>query len=167
MFTVTVALLEILILRTPWRFSTGLDWSAPRPVDMHRVMTKTLGFYATLGIVGLVYWVVHQYHGAFFRNYWNAMEVFLPLFCIAQIPYFIFVDQRMRDPHDGYWQLGRWILGHKGDLTGQTVRQHFLGWAVKGFFLPIMFVDYINLLGSTPISFTNFISFYDLSLIHI
>jgi len=160
-YIVVVAALEWRFLRTPHRKSTGLDWSIRRPTDFARVFTKTVGFYATLGAIGLTYWVVHQYHGANFYNFREAIKIFLPCLLLLQIPYFLVVDKFSERPEDAYWMIGRWVMRQPIDVDTLMVKQHFLGWIVKAFFLPMMFVDYVNLLGASGYRANNFISFFD------
>jgi len=151
---VVVIVVVILAIQIPY-------FCFDRRVHSGRVLLKTIGFYGTLAVVAFAYWLVHQYHGNFFNNYWRAIKYVLPFILIIQIPYFAFVDGRMRDPEDGYAMFGGWLLGQRRGLDSQTLRQHFLGWTVKGFFLPIMFADYINLLAHVPFRATNFITFFD------
>ena len=63
----------------------------------------------------------------------------LPPILILTIPYFIFVDRRMRDPKDGYFWAGQVLLGRFDGVGGKVLRQHALGWTVKALFLPLMF----------------------------
>jgi len=160
-YIVAIATLEWALLRTPYRITTGLNWSIRRPTDFMRVLTKTVGFYATIGSMGLAYWVVAQYHGANFNNFFEAVKIFVPCVCLLQIPYFLIVDKFSEQPEDAYWMIGRWVLRQSVDIDSLMVKQHFLGWIVKGFFLPMMFSDYINLLGATNFAATNFIGFFD------
>ncbi len=160
-FILVVVMLETLFLRTPYRSSTGIDWSLWRSPDYSRVAIKTLGFYVTLGLIALAYWVISQYHNAFFANFRKAIEIFVPCLLLAQIPYFLLVDRFMREPEDAYFVIGRFVLGWRENVDSLIVKQHFLGWLVKAFFLPLMFADYINLLGATRFSAVGFIQFFD------
>ena len=84
------------------------------------------------------------------------------------LPYFYFVDRRMRTPHDGYWLLGHWACSilKRGKHTPlnraerQLLGQHWLSWLIKGFFLPLMFIYFCNYLqnfnnssATTPLQF--------------
>jgi len=102
-----------------------------------------------------------SYHGANFNNFWEAIKIFLPCLLILQIPYFLLVDKYSEQPGDAYWMIGRWVMRQSVDIDSLMIKQHFLGWIVKAFFLPMMFVDYINLLGASGYHATNFISFFD------
>ena len=46
----------------------------------------------------------------------------------------------MREPRDAYWQLGRVFTGRWRDAKSADVANHYRGWLVKAFFVPIMFV---------------------------
>jgi hypothetical protein len=50
----------------------------------------------------------------------------------------------MEEPRDGYWVTGCLVLGLWEEVHPATLRQHALGWLVKGFFLPLMFVDLVD-----------------------
>ena len=59
---------------------------------------------------------------------------------IGAVPYFAIVDRLMREPEDGYWQAGCLFLGRWAEVDRSVLRQYALGWLVKAFFLPLMFV---------------------------
>ena len=71
----------------------------------------------------------------------------------------------MRKPHDGYWHLGQAVLLRFDKSDQGIVVQHLLGWLVKGFFLPLMFVYFCNgldrLLSLDTQSLTSFPLWYD------
>ncbi len=70
----------------------------------------------------------------------------------------------MYEPHDGYWHSGMAILGRFERVDGALLRQHALGWIIKGFFLPLMFVYLTNIIGAIlATSYVDgFLSFYHL-----
>jgi protein-S-isoprenylcysteine O-methyltransferase Ste14 len=63
----------------------------------------------------------------------------LPL-VVAVPAYMWIVDGYMREPKDAYWQLGRVALGRPGDANAKEIANHYRGWLVKAFFLPLMLV---------------------------
>ena len=109
------------------------------PAALARTAVKLVGLIASLGFIGLLYWMFPEYHGDFYADYFRALRYFLPALLIASPIYFYYVDRHMHDPLDGYWHLGSIFIfkNYKADLA--KVWQHLLGWIVKGFFLPLMF----------------------------
>ncbi len=163
-----IMVLEAWLLRTYRRPSTGLDFSLNRPIHWRRSAVKLLGFYGSLGGVALVYWLFPEYHGNFYEPFWELLRLSLPTLLVGAIPYFIWVDRYMQEPEDGYWLTGRLLLGRYSPTDLGRLRQHALGWVVKGFFLPLMFIYFTRNLHSLRqldlgLLFTDFNRFYDFS----
>ena len=80
-----------------------------------------------------------------------ALYFFVPFMLIAAPFYVAYVDRRQIEPEDAYAEIGAFILAGTVPQKTEQLRQHVLGWMVKGFFLPLMFV-YIcqTLAASTP-----------------
>lgn len=141
-----IVLLEWLFLKPYRNPSAGLDFSAPRKRgSANRTAVKLLGFYCTVGLVALVYWLFPEYHGSFYDNYYAVVKAVLPWWLLLAVPYFYWLDGHMQKPKDAYWLLGNWLLGRSRDNSGRVadgraIGQLFLGWLVKLFFLPLMFV---------------------------
>ncbi|WP_232325005.1 isoprenylcysteine carboxylmethyltransferase family protein [Microbulbifer agarilyticus] len=134
-----IILLEWVFIK-PWRNpSAGLDF---RRVNFNwgRTALKLVGFYLTIGSVAFVYWLFPEYHGSFYDNYYAVVKAVLPWWMALAVPYFYLVDGAMQSPKDGYWQLGSWVMGNTKEVSGKAVGQLYLGWLVKLFFLPLMFV---------------------------
>jgi hypothetical protein len=131
--------LDVIVLRVHRRESTGLDWDkAPTP-DTARIATKLLGLALTVGLIALAYWAFPEY-GSWYGAFWNVLRrLWAPLVILA-IAYVWFVDGHMRDPYDAYWQLGRVVLLRPSDAKRADVANHFRGWLVKGFYLPLFVV---------------------------
>ncbi len=109
-----------------------------RPLDLRRVGTKLLGFWTTLGVIALVYWVAPEYRRDFYEPFWEIIRLALPVLLVGSIPYFALVDRRQEDPEDEYWQAGCVMTGRWASLDGRTMRHYALGWVIKGFYLPLM-----------------------------
>ncbi|SHG23443.1 Isoprenylcysteine carboxyl methyltransferase (ICMT) family protein [Microbulbifer donghaiensis] len=143
---VPIILLEWLFLKPYRNASAGLDFSQPRKQGGgHRTAVKLLGFYACVGLVAAVYWLFPEYHGSFYSNYYAVVTAVLPWWLLLAVPYFYWIDGHMVKPRDSYWQLGSWLLGRRDDdngcgVDGRAIGQLLLGWLVKLFFLPLMFV---------------------------
>jgi steroid 5-alpha reductase family enzyme len=142
---VPMMLLDLLVLRVHRRDSTGLDWDRPWGEALseslqRRLVPKLLGLGLTLVPFALAYSMFQYYQGAFLdpfyallRRFWVHLTVIVPL-------YVWFVDSRMKNPRDAYWQLGRLVMGRTADLVPKEIANHFRGWLVKCFFFPFMFV---------------------------
>jgi protein-S-isoprenylcysteine O-methyltransferase Ste14 len=66
--------------------------------------------------------------------------------------YIWFVDGQMREPKDAYWQLGRLVLGHPSDVNRGQIADHYRGWLVKAFYIPL-FLGSANSMLNGVISF--------------
>ncbi len=131
-------LLELLGRRVHRRPSTGLGVTVAA-FDWRRIGLKLLGYYLTLGLIALAYWLFPIYRTDFYRPFWALLEIALPLLVLGAIPYFAWLDRRMQRPRDGYWQMGMLLLGRCSVVCWPVLGQYALGWLVKGFFLPLMF----------------------------
>jgi protein-S-isoprenylcysteine O-methyltransferase Ste14 len=150
-FAVPIVVLELIFLKTYRRASTGYDFSESQPYSAGRVIVKLLGFYVSIGLLGVVYAIIPEYNGGFYgyllnvekfggyyARYWDFVKVLLPVLMIGAIPYFAIMEMWSTKHRDGNWQAGMMILGRFSELDGKPLWQHFLGWTVKGFFLPLM-----------------------------
>ncbi|NMB76098.1 MAG: DUF1295 domain-containing protein [Myxococcales bacterium] len=136
----TIGALDLIRCKTHRRASAGLDLAQARPPDLRRVAVKLLGLAGTLGLLALWYWLIPEYHGGFYHPAAMALRlVGLPLLVLLAGGIF-FLDGRLRQPEDGFFQAGLALLGRFRRVDQEALRLHLLGWAVKGFFTPIMFV---------------------------
>jgi protein-S-isoprenylcysteine O-methyltransferase Ste14 len=109
-----------------------------------RVGVKFLGLLGTLAILAFFYWLFPEYQnsfrpGAFYWNYFATAVQVGPFALLLTPLYFRLVDGRMADPHDGYWHMGQVFLLRWREVDWDRVAKHARVWAVKGFFLPLMF----------------------------
>lgn len=159
-----IYLADIALTRVHLRPSTGIDYTHADP-SFARTGCKLIGLAANLGFVGTLYWLAPEYRGAFYGPFRDMLSTLMPIWLLLALPYFYFVDRHMREPRDGYWHLGRAVLLHFDDVNLGIVVQHLLGWLVKGFFLPLMFVYFCNglekLLLLEPRTLTSFPLWYD------
>jgi protein-S-isoprenylcysteine O-methyltransferase Ste14 len=106
-----------------------------------RIVTKLLAF--AIALMLLACWF------AFMPNYRVGYEWIFKGFLYAAVPalllgslYVIWVDQRLRDPHDSAWHFGRAMQtgfglvgrGSTPPLSLAKAMQFLLGWFIKGFF---------------------------------
>ncbi len=157
--------LEFIFLKTYKNKSTGIDFTKKRDPNVTRTATKYLGLIFTLSILAFIYWLFKEYRGSFYDSYYNMLKIAAPILLIAAIPYFYIIDQYMVKPKDGFWQMGT-ILLNWTKVDKAVAWQHMLGWFVKGFFLPLMFIyffgkmDYLRSFNLTQV-FSTYKHFWD------
>jgi hypothetical protein len=135
-----VIAIDVFVFKVHTRASTGLDWDRSFEIDFPRVATKLLALYFTVGLIAFAYWLFPEYHGSFYDPLYALLRRMAPTLVGASIVYVGLVDGLMKEPHDAYWQLGRVLLGKPRDAKKAVIANHFLGWLVKAFFLPLMLV---------------------------
>lgn len=131
---------SVLVDRVHRNPSTGIDWDAP-PRTLREVtdvsLTKLTGLWMTWAAIAAIYCVFRFYWRG---NYMFAMDMFSvaagPLFVLS-IPYVFWIDRRLKEPRDGAWHLGAWLMGQAG-VERQAIWDHLRAWAVKGFFIAFM-----------------------------
>jgi Isoprenylcysteine carboxyl methyltransferase (ICMT) family len=145
-----MVVLDLLVLRVHCRSSTGLLWrtaTATRATNaraLERVLVKLVGLAGSLALIGACYWLFPVYFEPFFEPYWAALRAVAPWFVVAAPLYFFYVDRQMVEPHDGFWHAGMAVLGRLERVDGALLWQYALGWIIKGYFLPLMFVFLTN-----------------------
>lgn len=162
---VSIGVLDLLVLKVHRRPDSGLDFTRPARTSLSRVLVKLLGFFATLGIIALSYWVLPEYRGSFYNPLWQMLGFYWPYLVFLIVGYFFYLDGRMQEPRDGYWQVGNLVLGRWQYSHWPGLRQYALGWLVKAFFFPLMFVylanDFSWLLKFSPGKLTSISAYYD------
>ena len=116
----------------------GLDSRPLRDLDPVRVGQKLAGFWLTIGTLAAAYALLPVYAAPSFEVFKQAALACLPALLVISPFYIAYVDRRQSEPDDAYVQLPALLAGVRpADWT--VLRQHALGWIVKGFFLPLMF----------------------------
>ncbi|WP_162183413.1 MULTISPECIES: methyltransferase family protein [unclassified Leisingera] len=131
---------ELLWLRTCSDPATGLGRLGQKQINWPRILQKLAGLCGTLAVIAAAYWLFPEYHRSFYTPFWEACRIALPVLLALAVPYFIVVDLRMEAPGDGYQHAGHLILGQLDKVDWEVLRDYALGWLIKGFFLPLMFV---------------------------
>ena len=138
-----IATHELWRLRVHRNPSSGLDWDCTPQRSPIRVLAKLLGLSLTLGLIASAYWLFPEYHSAFYAPFWAALKSYgLPMLVLAPF-YFWWLDGRLKQPHDAYWHLGRMPFYGVTKEGRRQITAHLAGWAVKGFFMPLM-VTYVG-----------------------
>ena len=133
-----IFLFEFVFFKTYRRASTGLNFETSNP-SLLRTFVKFLGLLGSLGFIAFLYWLFPEYHGDFYNQYYVMLSRILPFFLLLAIPYIYFVDRYQVEPLDSYYQVGQICLFNFGKVNWRSLKNHFLGWLIKGFFLPLMF----------------------------
>ncbi len=139
---VILAGLSLLLHRSYCNHSTGLrhDWRSWRGrLNWRRSFAKLGALYAIWLLIGAVYLLVPEYRSTFYEPFWAYLYRAMPILAVAALPYFIVMDAMMLKPEmDGYWHLSRVLLGRWREADAVELKTLMLGWAIKGFFLPVM-----------------------------
>ncbi|MFT4625852.1 MAG: hypothetical protein ACI8PZ_004523 [Myxococcota bacterium] len=140
--------LDLLLHRVHRRPSTGLDWDAPLQPDAGRLATKAVGVLACLGMVGAVYALAPEYQGSFYARFYTFLWWLGPPVAVLAVPYMVWADGKLVEPQDGYWHLGRGVLGQWSEVDLYKVGDLLRGWVVKGFFVPLMYIYFCDNIGA-------------------
>ena len=138
-YFVPVAAYEILVRKVYHRPSTGLCWSHVRERSPERVTSKLVGLATVFAAVVIFHTLFRFYSPMRLVDPIVACRLLAPFVIPLTLIYFVEIDRRMKEPKDGYWHLGAWILGRNKELCRESVKELALGWTVKGLFLPVMF----------------------------
>ena len=169
-------LLDVLFLKVRPGESGGLDWKSWSP-SLPRTAVKFTGLLATLGLIGLLYWIFPEYsrdffgehkdHPVFYGDYKTFLERILPWWLGLAVPYIYLIDAWQKDKLDGYFAAGAAVTLRFDQVNLRVLWQHCLSWLVKGYFLALMFTygvrdtrTFINYDFST---IQNFRTFFDFS----
>jgi protein-S-isoprenylcysteine O-methyltransferase Ste14 len=150
---ITMALLEThtRLRRLQWQTQ---GWAT-------RWMQKMTGTALGIGAIAGAYWMLPEYSGTFYNPFYNALKSYwwglgglLALSMAADS----LLKPKETDPAQ---EWGKALLGLSKPQTTKTQNLDFwLGWAIKGYFLPLMFVYFCQYLGAKPFPNTT-IGLYD------
>lgn len=169
----TIACYELFVARVYLRPSAGLANRAVRSLSVARVGLRLGALASVYGGIAALYWLLPEYHGAFYNPFWSLVETLAPYLLVAAPFYFAWMDRHQRDVDDAYLQWARVLFRGERPANWRPVREMLAGWMVKAFFLPLMIV-YLSTdadhLGaslaralSAPYSLDTFRFMYDLS----
>lgn len=134
------SIFDLLFIKSYSTVEAGLD-SDPK-ISWRRAATKLVGLLTICAAFVTIYWLFPEYNKPFYKPFFEICDVFIPVWLLLAIPYFILVDAIMTKPKDGYFYLGRFMLG--GGISQFSTQekkefiQFILSWGVKGFFSPLM-----------------------------
>ncbi len=137
-----------LLLRQVHRTEAGgIAWSRPPQPDVGRVATKLLGLAGCFGLVGFAYTFTPEYQGSFYERYLVFLWRYGPPALALGLGYFVWLDARLAQPRDAYWQLGSLLRGRTAHADLYRIGDLLKGWVIKGFFVPLMFTYMCNNVG--------------------
>lgn len=145
-YAAALALLEVFWLRTPFQPASGLSVARMR-FNVQRSGLKLIGVTASWGFVAWLYWLFPEYHPnmlpnderqGFYEPFGEMVLTVLPVVCVLAIPYVALTDALMESPEDSYYWLGRLLTLQWRGVPFALLRQHLLGWVVRGFFLALL-----------------------------
>lgn len=131
--------------------------------SLPRLGFKLLGLYATFGLLLFIYWVLPEYHGEFYARFQAVLYQGLLVAALLAVPYFSWLDPRMAYPHDAHYHLGLLVCGKRHSADLRMIGEHMKGWAIKGFFLPLMttyLLQNIEQLAGFDYGFPDYLTFY-------
>ncbi|RKE37799.1 isoprenylcysteine carboxyl methyltransferase (ICMT) family protein [Paraburkholderia sp. BL23I1N1] len=169
----TITLYELFVARVYLRPSAGLAGQAVRPLSLARVGLRLAALASVYVGIGLLYWLLPEYHGTFYIPFWSLIRTLAPYLIVAAPFYFAWMDRHQREVDDAYMLWGRLVFSGQRPANWKPVREMLAGWMVKAFFLPLMITylstdaDHIGASFATamnaPFSLSTFRFMYDLS----
>jgi protein-S-isoprenylcysteine O-methyltransferase Ste14 len=134
-----MAVVDLQLYRVNLNPTTGLAVAPIRPFNLARTVQKLIGFWLTLGPIAALYWLLPVYSEPFYEPFVQACFYCLPALLILAPLYIGYVDRLQIEPHDAYLDVALLCSG-KRPTNWTALTAHARGWAVKAFFLPLMFV---------------------------
>ena len=129
--------------------------------NIERLLFKLVGWVVTIGLISSPYWIFPEYLTSFYIPFFNALSLTWSYITGFFLICIIWDDLCSSCPQDDYYQIGRnLILCNWPDILKVNLKQHFLGWLVKIYFLPLMFVYLVNYTGM-QLNFSARVAAYD------
>ncbi|KPF53155.1 protein-S-isoprenylcysteine methyltransferase [Novosphingobium sp. AAP1] len=130
---------SLLVDKVHRRPSTGIDWTAPRPLRsvLDISITKLAGLWATWALIALVYCLGRWYWRGQYLFAMDLLEQAAPFLFLGAVPYVLWLDRVLVNPRDGAWHFGAMLIGREAYDVDQ-VWHHLRAWTVKGFFCAFM-----------------------------
>ncbi len=130
---------SLLVDKVHLRASTGIDWSAPRPLreTLDISITKIAGLWATWALIGFAYCLGRWYWRGQYVFAMEVLETVVPFLFLGAVPYVFWLDRVLVNPRDPSWHFGAMLIGREPWDAGE-VKKHALAWLVKGFFCAFM-----------------------------
>jgi protein-S-isoprenylcysteine O-methyltransferase Ste14 len=134
-----MVLVDLLVYRVRADAANGLSPVPLRAFDAGRTVRKLTGLWLTIGVIAAFYWLLPVYADRLFDPFKRAALFCLPALALSSPFYIGYVDRLQREPDDAYAALGDLLAG-RWPADWSALAAHARGWAIKAFFLPLMFV---------------------------
>jgi protein-S-isoprenylcysteine O-methyltransferase Ste14 len=140
-YALPIALFDLSVEKVHRRASTGLDWTLPgtRARSVDRIAVKLVGMLATFATLAGAYAMLPASVFGHYALFAGMTLPFLPVLAALGLAYIVLLDRVMVDPQDGLSEFGSLFLLRTSGRNWPLIRDHLLGWTIKGFFLPQMF----------------------------
>ncbi len=160
-------LYEVFIDHSHKHPDTGLQFTKSN-YSIKRTIIKFYGLMISFFLVYLMYRTFPEYSGSFYDDFYKMLKTFLPAWFVLSFIYIFFVDAHQKDPkEDSYYLVGKVFLGQFQFFDGAIFKNHFLGWLIKAYFLPLMFTwgirDIIQFQKANLLELNSFERFYDIA----
>ena len=136
--TLPVLLINLLWDRVYLNPSTGLEWATKKKFVWSRIFLKIFGIHVIWGIFAFCYWCFPEYNADFYHDFFKLALRVLPFLSVSSFFYIAFIDKHMTDPEDSLYDWALFLIGKANPKKYDVIVQYFLGWCVKGFFLPFI-----------------------------
>ncbi len=80
----TITLYELFVARVYLRPSAGLTGQAVRPLSVARVGLRLAALASVYAGIGLLYWLLPEYHGTFYNPFWSLIRTLAPYLIIGR-----------------------------------------------------------------------------------
>jgi protein-S-isoprenylcysteine O-methyltransferase Ste14 len=131
-----ILLLDLFVFKRQREASAGLG--ALRTADARRIALKFLGLLSLFALTFFGYVIFPEYNDPFYDGFWPFFTM-MALASLALSPLYLYWCDRHQDqPKDGYYHLGRLLIGRWRGTDRSEIRRLLRNWLVKAFFLPIM-----------------------------
>ncbi|MBF0504912.1 MAG: hypothetical protein HQL14_07405 [Candidatus Omnitrophica bacterium] len=116
-----------------------------RKVDTGRIFFKIAGLIITIACLSSAYWIFPEYYDDFYKPYFQALASTWPYLAAFFIFCIVWEDPRSDEHEDAnYWIAKAFFYINLKSLKNINLKQHILGWLIKIYFLPLMFVYLVN-----------------------
>jgi isoprenylcysteine carboxyl methyltransferase (ICMT) family protein YpbQ len=138
---VPMVLWSVLVDKVHRHPTTGIDWTGPaRPWGEVRATSavKLIGLWGTWIVIGFFYALGRWYWEGAYLAAMQLLIAAIPALLLLSIPYVVLVDRRMREPRDGLWVFGNWLMRRHDRADDERLYDHVRAWGMKAFFTAFM-----------------------------
>jgi len=121
-----------------------------READAGRIFLKSFGLIITIFCLSSIYWLFPEYADNFYKPFFQAIVLTWPFLAAFFLICIVWEDPRGDQQEDANYWIGYAVFSFKFKLLRNiNLKQHILGWLIKIYFLPLMFVYLANYTCST------------------